>query len=121
LKNKKRKKNQQKLNKMDELEQIKQKRMEELQQQANNQLQEQAQLQQQIAQLEAIVKTTLTKEALERYGNLKAAHPEKAVQLLALIGQLIQSGKAKMITDDELKKMLVMLEPKKTQFKIQRK
>ncbi|MBN2111794.1 hypothetical protein JW707_01715 [Candidatus Woesearchaeota archaeon] len=102
---------------MDELEAIRQKKAEEFQRQAE----EQAQLNQQISQLESIVKTILTKDALQRYGNLKAAHPEKAVQLLALIGQLIQSGKIRKITDDELKKMLIMLEPKKKQIKITRK
>jgi programmed cell death protein 5 len=106
---------------MDELEELKKKRMQELKSQAERQAQEQAQLQQQIGQLEAIVKTTFTKEALQRYGNLKAAHPEKAVQLLALVGQMIQSGKIKKISDDELKKMLIMLEPKKKQIKITRK
>jgi DNA-binding TFAR19-related protein (PDSD5 family) len=34
---------------------------------------------------------------------------------------MIQSGKAKKITDDELKKILVMLEPKKKSFNIKRK
>lgn len=106
---------------MDDLEELKKRRMQELQNQSEQQAQEQAQLQQQVAQLEAVVKTTFTKEALQRYGNLKAAHPEKAIQLLALIGQMIQSGQIKKISDEELKKTLMMLEPKKKQIKITRK
>jgi len=102
---------------MDELEEIRQRKMQELQNQAN----EQAQFQQQVSQLETIVKTILTKEALQRYGNIKAAHPEKAVQLLALIGQMMQKGNTRKITDEELKKMLIMITPKTKQIKITRK
>ena len=102
---------------MNELEAIRQRRMEELQQDT----QEQAQMRQQIEQLESVVRTLLTKEALQRYGNLKTAHPEKAVQLLAVIGQMIQSGKAKKINDEELKKLLIMIEPKKREITIKRR
>jgi len=103
---------------MDELEKIRQRRMEEMMQQN---MQEQAELQQQIAQLEAVVKTLFTKEALQRYGNLKAAHPEKAVQLLALIGQMVQKGNARRINDGELKKVLAMITPKNKEIRITRK
>lgn len=106
---------------MDELEELRKKRMQEIQKKAQRQSQEQAQLHQQITQLESIVKTTLTKKAIERYGNVKAANPEKAVQLLAVIGQMLQSGKAKKINDNELKQMLIMLEPEKKQINIKRK
>jgi DNA-binding TFAR19-related protein (PDSD5 family) len=78
-------------------------------------------MQQQIAQLETIVKTLFTKRALQRYGNLRAAHPEKAVQLLAAVGQMMQSGKARKITDYDLKKILVMISPKTKEIKITRK
>ncbi len=106
---------------MDELEQIRQRRMEELQSQALQENQEKAQLEQQIGQLESVVKTLFTKEALQRYGNLKAAHPEKAVQLLLVIGQMVQKGNAKKIDDEQLKRMLIMLQPKKKEIKITRK
>lgn len=102
---------------MDEMEEIRQRKMQELQ----SQTQEQAQFQQQVNQLETIVKTLFTKEALQRYGNLKAAHPEKAVQVLALIGQMIQKGTTKRIDDNELKKMLIMIQPKVKEIKITRK
>lgn len=98
---------------MDELEAIRQKRMQELN--------EQAQFQQQIDQLETIVKTLFTKEALSRYGNVKAAYPDRAVQILAIIGQSMQKGNTRKITDEDLKKMLVMIQPKPKQFKITRR
>ena len=55
------------------------------QEKLQNQSNEQAQMQQQIAQIEEVVKRVLTKEALARYGNLKTAHQEKAVQLLLVL------------------------------------
>ena len=109
---------------MDELEKIKQKRLEELQKQQeqsiNSQVQEQAQMQQQIQQLESIVKQVFTKSALERYGNLKTAHPEKAVQLLVILGQAVQSGQISTIDDDKLKELLKKLTPPKKEFKIKK-
>lgn len=83
------------------------------------QMQEEDQLQQQIKQVESVVKTKLTKEALSRFGNIKAAYPEKYVQLLAVLGQLIQ--KIDVIDDNMLKDILIKLEPKKHKFKIIRK
>lgn len=105
---------------MDELESLRQKRMEELQAIAAQQ-DEQANISQQIRQLEAIARTLFTREALERFGNIKAAHPEKAVRILASIGQMVQRGIARKISDDDLKRMLVTLQEKNTQIRIVRK
>ena len=77
------------------------------------QTQEQEQLQQQIQQLEIIVKQAFTKEALERYGNLKAAFPERAVQVLVILAQAIQSGQVKTIDDNALKGILKKITPEK--------
>ena len=88
---------------MPELDEIRKKKLEELRKLQQGRLQEQAQeemqMQQQIQQLEAIVKQALTKEALERYGNLRAAYPEKAVQLLIILAQAMQQGKIEKIDD----------------------
>ena len=93
---------------MDEIERIKLKKLKELQarqqEQLQNQLQEELQLQQQIQQLEEIVKQFLTKEALQRYGNLKTAHPEKSLQILVILSQLIQQGRIKKKIDDNILK-----------------
>jgi programmed cell death protein 5 len=84
-------------------------------------LQKQAELRQQIQQLEMLVKQRMTKEALERFGNIKSAHPEKAIQLLAVLGQAIQSGQIdEQIDDEQLKDILIRLTPEKKEFKIRR-
>jgi programmed cell death protein 5 len=81
---------------------------------------EQMQLQQQVQQLEIMVKQKMTKQALERFGNIKSAHPEKAIQVLAVLGQAIQTGKLEEIEDDQLKEILMKLTPEKKEFKIKR-
>lgn len=88
----------------------------------NQDHQEQAKLQQQILMLENNAKRLMTAEAVARYGNVKAAHPEKAVQLTALITQLAQQGQVKgLISDDQLKELLMHMEPKKRETRITRK
>ena len=111
---------------MNDLEELKRRRMEELQQQMSEQqtenLKEQIQLQKQVALLESMAKQNMTKEAISRYGNLKAAHPEKAIQLIAIIAQAIQQGQiTEQITDEKLKNLLIQLEPPKKEFKITKK
>ena len=108
---------------MDELGEIRKRKLMELQQQQEEQLQnqsqEQQQMQAQLEQLETVVKQFLTKEALQRYGNLKTAHQEKAVQLLVILGQAIQQGQIKeKITDERLKEILKQLQPEKKEFTI---
>ena len=109
---------------MSDLEEIRKRKLEELKTQQlesfQQQAQEQEQLKQQIQQLEAIVKQALTKEALERYGNLKSAFPDRAVQLLVILAQAIQSGQLTKIDDKTLKEILKKLTPKKKDFKIKR-
>ena len=102
------------------LEELKRRRLEELQRAQQSQINETAKLQQQIEQIESFVKQAFTKEALERYGNLKTAHPEKAVQILAILGQAIQQGKIEKIDDTQLKEILLKITPEKKEFKIRR-
>ncbi len=109
---------------MDELEEIKRRKLAELQNQQEEQLQqagEQQQMQAQIEQLEIVVKQFLTKEALQRFGNLKAAHQDKAIQLIVILGQAIQQNQIKeKITDEKLKEILKQLQTEKKDFKIKR-
>ena len=105
---------------MTDLEELKRKKLEELQGQQQYDPEE-AEIQQQIAQLEILVKGVLTKKALERYGNLKTAHPELAVQLLILLSQAIQTNHIKTIDDEALKNLLMRLQPKKHKFTMIRK
>ena len=108
---------------MDELEQIRTQKLESLrQQQMQNQFQQeiasQQKLQMQIAQLENAIKQLFTKDALSRYSNLKIAHPEKAIQLLAVIAQLTESRGVMKIDDYQLKELLVQMDGKKKETKI---
>lgn len=110
---------------MPSLEEIRKKKLDELmhaqQQKVQQQAQEQSHIQKQIEQMEEIVKQFFTKEALARYGNLKAAHQEKALQLLVVLFQAIQKGQVQgKIEDSLLKKILEQLTPKKKEIKIKR-
>lgn len=104
-------------NKMDGLEQLRQSRLLELQQETA----EEQQAQQQIAQLEALVKSKMTKEAVSRYAALKSMHPEKAMQALLVLAQLIQAKQAAVIDDIHLKMLLAKINPEKKEFTITRK
>lgn len=109
---------------MPTLDEIKRKKLEELmqmQQQKSQQSDEQSQIQQKIEQMEAVVKQFFTKEALARYGNLKAAQQEKAMQVLVVLFQAIQKGQVQgKIEDSLLKKILEQLTTKKKEFRISR-
>jgi len=64
----------------------------------------------QIKKMEAAVKPFLTGEALERLNNLKIAHQERWLKVIALLYQLISSGQIKnKITDEQLKKILLSM------------
>lgn len=83
--------------------------------------QDQAELQQQIQQLESTVRNYLDKDAIERYNNLKTAHQELAVNALVTISQLIQNGQIReMISDEQFRQLLAKLNRKKN-FRIKRK
>lgn len=108
---------------MSELDELRQKRFEQLKRLQDTQAQQenqQEQLVNQITQLEELVRQHLTKEALSRYGNLKVAHPEKAIQVLVVLGKGIQSRKLKTIDDEMLKSVLQKMAPEKKEFKMRR-
>jgi len=101
---------------MDELDDIRLRKLQDMQESQSEALQ----MQQQVQQLEAAVKGVMTRDALQRYGNIKAASPEKAVQLLVVIGQLLHSGQIKGVDDEMLKSILLRIQPEKKDFKIRR-
>ena len=110
---------------MSSLDEIRKKKLEALmmgqQEKLQQQAEQQAQMQQQVEQIESVVRQFFTKEALARYGNLKAAHQEKALQLLIILFQAIQKGQIKgKIDDATLRKILEQLTPKKRDIKIKR-
>lgn len=109
---------------MSELDKIRRRKLAELHAAQQNDLQrqmkEEAELNKKVDELEAIVKQLFTKEALERYGNIKAVDREKAIQIIAVIGQLAQSGKIGQVSDEMFKSLLSRLAPKKRDTKIRR-
>jgi DNA-binding TFAR19-related protein (PDSD5 family) len=104
-----------------ELDELRKKRLEELQRAYEQQGREQAEIQQQVGQVEAFVKAHLSREALERYGNLKIAYPDRAMQLLAVLAESIQAYNIKEINDAQLRELLQKMTPEKRDFKITRK
>lgn len=107
------------------LEELRRRKMEELEEQLRMQqkeaLQEQLMIQQQVEILERMAKQYMTNEAIARYGNLKAAHPEKALQVIALIAQLVQAGQIKeKVTDSKLREFLILLQKPKKDFSIKK-
>ena len=97
---------------MDVLEDIRKKRVDEIQQRFEQQTTQELQKQQvlqQLHQMEQVARSKLTKEALERFGNIKAADPERAGHLAMIISQADKS----IITDQELKKLLMIMNSKK--------
>ena len=93
------------------LEEIKQKKFQELQSQNE-------QIQQQMEELEFLTKQKLTKEAVERYGNIKSAYPELALQITAFISQ--QNIREK-ITDEQFREFLKQIQKPKRETRIIRK
>lgn len=69
-------------------------------------------LRQQILQLEQLVRPLLTRDALERLGNVKIAHPEMYVHALTIIGQY-----GKSVDDGQLREILKKISPH-SRFKI---
>ena len=105
---------------MDTLEEIKKKKLMEMQQPLQQQQKEDVQhqqLQQQLQQIEVIAKSKLTKQALERYGNIKTAHPGLAQQVTLMLAQIDKEK----VDDHELKKLLMLIQKEKREFKITRK
>ena len=102
---------------MSELEDIKKRKLAQLQNQAMQEQNEKQEFLQQVNQLESVVKTRLTKEALSRFGNLKTAHPEKASRALTVIANIIQKNNSLIIDDKMLTDILLQLTPQKKAFK----
>lgn len=100
-----------------ELDELKKRRLEQLQRNYANQLQNvserqqaEAEAAQQLEALEDAVKAHFSKEALQRYGTLKLAHPETAVKLVIAMAQLIENGRVRgMLNDGQLISVLKQL------------
>lgn len=88
----------------------------------DNSEEEQMQLQQEIVRLENLAKQYMDKEAINRYGNLKSAHPQLALQLIVIIAQMVQNGYIKeKLNDESIKEFLKKIQKPKKEFKIIKK
>ena len=106
---------------MDDLEELKRKKLLELQRQLQEEALRQEQLRQAEEQKRIVLKSILTPEARSRLTNIKMARPEFAAQIEALLIQLAQTGQVKQrITDEQLKEILRRLSAKKRDIKIRR-
>ena len=121
--------------KMDrELEDLKKQRMEQLKHAYANQQQRhvserqqaEAETAQQLEAIEEIVKAHLTREALQRYGTLKLAHPETATHFAIAVAQAIQTGRLNGLLSEEqmvnaLKQIAKLTQKDKSTTRITRK
>ncbi len=87
-----------------------------------NNFQEQLKLQQQMTALENNAKQFLGKEALLRYGTIKAVNPERAFQIALVIREIAQQGQLQeKLSDEGFKQILLQLEEPKKEFHVTRK
>ncbi|KZX16222.1 DNA-binding protein [Methanobrevibacter filiformis] len=107
---------------MDNLDELRQKRMQELQQQAIAAENQQRMQQEMEMQKKQAMIQILTPEAKNRLTNLRLTKPEFVDQVELQLIQLVQSGKVQnKITDDQLKILLQKLTPKKRDINITRR
>jgi programmed cell death protein 5 len=103
---------------MDEMEALRQRRMAELQARVEDQQAAAARAE----EIAAMVKRLLSPEARQRLAALRAANPELAAKVEALLAYLAQSGRLqKPLSDAELRAMLAKLAGRKRETKITRK
>ncbi len=111
---------------MDELEEIRRRKLMELQAQRERELEELARQQELAKRIEeqkkAILRAILEPEARERLSRIKLAHPEIAEAVENQLIALAQSGRIqRKITDEMLKELLRRALPKKRETRIIRK
>ncbi|MBI2107362.1 hypothetical protein HYT57_05250 [Candidatus Woesearchaeota archaeon] len=96
------------------IDEIRRKKLEEIQQKYNQGFSEEEALKNQIGQIETLAKQLLDKDALIRFGNIKVAHPEKAIQVASVILQLARANRIKeKLTDLQFKEILSHFQEKK--------
>jgi len=105
----------------EQLELLRQKRMAELQMQA----QQEAAQKEKVAEVDqarqGILRTLMTPEARERLGRLKMAFPEETDTIENQIIQLAQAGRLPgPISDDEMRRLLEQIMPRRKDINIRR-
>lgn len=65
------------------------------------------------------MKQWLSADAITRYGNVKAAHPEQAIRILTVMAQLVENGQIRrQVSDDEFKSILQAMQSSKKEMKV---
>lgn len=105
----------------EELEELRKRKLMELQQRLSQE-QQKIQMQQQIEmQKQTLLRRILTAKARQRLTNLKMVKPDFTEQLELQLIQLAQQGKVNIpITDEQLKDILIRLQPRRRNIKIRR-
>lgn len=104
-----------------ELEELRKRKLLELQRRMTQE-QQRIQMEQQIeVQKQAVLRKILTSKARQRLTNLKMVKPEFAEQLEIQLITLAQQGKVIIpITDEQLKDILMKIQPRRRDIKIRR-
>ncbi|MFQ5891345.1 MAG: DNA-binding protein [Candidatus Methanofastidiosia archaeon] len=103
---------------MEDVEEIRRKKLEELKAQQDA---EQQRIQQEL-QKQVFLKQIMTSDARERLVRIKMANPQFAERVELFLIQMAQSGKlGQRIDDNYLKKLLSQLSGKKREFRIRRR
>ncbi len=106
---------------MDDLEELRKKKLQELQQRLQEEKLREEQTRQVELQKRSLLMDILTPEARGRLANIKVARPEFASQIEILLIKLAQSGQLKQkLTDAQLKQMLLKISAKKRDIRIRR-
>ncbi|MDD1720735.1 MAG: DNA-binding protein [Euryarchaeota archaeon] len=106
----------------DELEQIRRRRLEQLQAQQAGLQQSSDEIEEARARKNALLRQILTPEARERLNSIRLTRPDFAESVESQLIALYQSGRlAGQITDEQLKKLLKQITPKKQEIRIRRR
>ncbi len=106
----------------DELEQIRRRRLEQLQSQQGGLQQSSDEIEEARARKNALLRQILTPEARERLNSIRLTRPDFAESVESQLIALYQSGRlAGQITDEQLKKLLRQITPKKQDIRIRRR
>jgi programmed cell death protein 5 len=106
----------------EDLEALRKKKLEELQMQSHQQAAMEEQHRQIEAQRQTIMRQILTPQARERLGRLKIARPELVQTIEDQLIALARSGRVVgQIDDNDLRKLLSKLTPKKREIRIERR
>ena len=100
------------------LEKIRQKKLKELQNKINQPQNQEEVAEEQLEQLKKnLINKHLTKEAIERLGRVRLAHPQLAEQAELVVIQAVQTGQISQVNDKDLKSILSELSSGKKEFR----